>query len=72
MRLIKSSLQVLHISQNLKNKPFVTLFFIFSDVPDPPGQPMVLGFTSRTVRLSWTKPRRGDDTPITGYIITTG
>jgi len=42
------------------------------DVPDPPGQPMVLGFTSRSVKLSWTKPRRAFDEPITGYIITTG
>ena len=32
---------------------------------------MVTGFTSRSVTLTWTKPRKVD-APITGYVITTG
>ena len=47
------------------------LFFV-SDVPDPPGRPMVTRFTSRSVTLSWTQSKRNLDAPITGYIVTTG
>lgn len=42
------------------------------DVPNPPGRPMVTGFTSRSITLSWSKPRRSDGAPILGYVITTG
>ena len=48
------------------------LFLLLTDVPDPPGRPMVTRFTSRSVTLSWTQSKRNLDSPITGYILTTG
>ncbi|CAB4063723.1 PTPRG [Lepeophtheirus salmonis] len=42
------------------------------DVPDPPRLPIVMGFTSRSVSLSWSKPRSKDDSPIKGYVIRVG
>lgn len=47
--------------------------FFIPDVPDPPGRPLVTGFTSRSVDLTWAKPRVDKkEAPIMGYIITTG
>ena len=39
----------------------------------PPSRPLVTGFTSRTVDISWTKPQIRKNSPdeILGYIITT-
>ena len=46
--------------------------FLLADVPNPPGRPMVTGFTSRSITLSWSKPRHSDAAPVLGYVITTG
>ena len=45
---------------------------IFVDVPNSPGRPMVIGFTSRSMTLSWRQPRQNDAAPILGYVLTTG
>ncbi|XP_059092018.1 tyrosine-protein phosphatase 99A-like [Tigriopus californicus] len=42
------------------------------DVPQPPGRPMTTGFDSRSVSLTWAKPRKNPDSPVLGYIVTTG
>ncbi|KAH7976853.1 hypothetical protein HPB52_020648 [Rhipicephalus sanguineus] len=38
-------------------------------VPDPPGIPIVVGFTSRSVNLSWTSSVNTHNSPIQQYII---
>ena len=49
------------------------LYLAFADVPDAPGRPLVTGFTSRSIDLSWAKPRKqSKEAPITGYSIVTG
>ena len=50
----------------------IDLLCFFLDVPNPPGRPMVTGFTSRSMTLSWSKPRQTDAAPVLGYVITTG
>ncbi len=39
---------------------------------EEPSRPLVTGFTSRSVTLSWTKPRPSEHAPqdLLGYIIT--
>ncbi|ROT64779.1 putative tyrosine-protein phosphatase 99A [Penaeus vannamei] len=39
------------------------------DVPDPPGRPLILGFTARSVNLSWTPSQDTHNSPISHYII---
>ena len=49
------------------------LYLALADVPDAPGRPLVTGFTSRSIDLSWAKPRKqSKEAPITGYSIVTG
>ncbi len=45
----------------------VSLFF--ADVPDPPGKPLVMGFTSRSVNLSWTPPLNAHNSLVSHYLI---
>lgn len=47
---------------------FIHFLFIV-DVPDAPGKPLVMGFTSRSVNLSWTPPLNVHNSPIVNYII---
>lgn len=42
---------------------------LLSDVPDPPGRPLIMGFTSRSVNLSWAPSKDTHHSPITHYII---
>ena len=39
------------------------------DIPDPPGKPLVMGFTSRSVNLSWAPPISAHNSPISHYLI---
>ncbi|XP_076316629.1 putative receptor-type tyrosine-protein phosphatase mosPTP-1 isoform X2 [Tachypleus tridentatus] len=39
------------------------------DIPDPPGMPLVMGFTSRSVNLSWAPSINSHNSPILHYII---
>ncbi|XP_056645742.1 tyrosine-protein phosphatase 99A [Diorhabda sublineata] len=39
------------------------------DVPDPPGRPLIVSFTSRTVDLSWASPQNNHFSAINHYII---
>jgi len=40
-----------------------------ADVPDAPGRPLVMGFTSRSVNLSWTPPLNAHNAPVSNYLI---
>ena len=42
-----------------------------TDVPDPPGRPLIMGFTSRSVNLSWAPSLSSHGSPISHYIIHT-
>ncbi|KAG8225879.1 hypothetical protein J437_LFUL006039 [Ladona fulva] len=39
------------------------------NVPDPPGRPLIMGFTSRTVHLSWAPSLDTHNSPVKYYII---
>ena len=59
----------------LGNKMLVSkIFVVFSFLAptEPPSRPLVTGFTSRSVDLSWTKPRPSASSPqkILSYVIT--
>ena len=42
-----------------------------TDVPDPPGRPLIMGFTSRSVNLSWAPSLSSHGSQVTHYIIYT-
>ena len=42
---------------------------IFPDVPSTPGKPLVMSFSSRTVKLSWAPPLDVHNSPVREYII---
>ncbi|CAL4083881.1 unnamed protein product [Meganyctiphanes norvegica] len=44
---------------------------IVQDAPSPPGRPLIMQFTSRSVNLSWTPSKNTHHAPITHYIIHT-
>ncbi|XP_046912035.2 protein tyrosine phosphatase 99A isoform X4 [Dermatophagoides farinae] len=41
------------------------------DVPDPPGKPFIMSFTSRSVNLSWAPSFNSHNSPVLNYIIHT-
>ena len=40
-----------------------------SDVASTPGKPLVMSFSSRTVKLSWAPPLDVNNSPIREYLI---
>ena len=38
-------------------------------MPEAPGRPLSLAFTSRSVNLSWAPPFNADQVPVTHYVI---
>ena len=42
------------------------------DVPSTPGKPLVMSFSSRTVKLSWAPPLDVHNSPVREYIIKVG
>ena len=60
------------VGKNINYRPSL-LSTLFTTAPtEPPSRPLVTGFTSRTISLSWSKPRPGKNNPgeIIGYMIT--
>ena len=49
----------------------ILLFGDKLDVPDPPGRPLIMGFTSRSVNLSWAPSLSSHGSQVTHYIIYT-
>ncbi|XP_058457054.1 tyrosine-protein phosphatase 99A [Malaya genurostris] len=56
---------------NDRHNPEALVDLLVQDVPDPPGRPMVISFTSRSVDLSWAYSQDARTTPITNFIIET-
>ncbi|XP_058837647.1 contactin-1-like [Topomyia yanbarensis] len=56
---------------NDRHSPEALVDLLVQDVPDPPGRPMVISFTSRSVDLSWANSQDARSTPITNFIIET-
>ena len=56
----------MHISMYVLKAKLVP---VVADVPDTPGTPLVMGFTSRSVNLSWTPPLNVNNAPIINYLI---
>ena len=47
----------------------VSLFFIFPDLPEAPGQPKVEQITKDSATISWTPPDNDGGAPIENYVI---
>lgn len=56
---------------NSRPKPDAVLKLTVHDVPDAPGRPLIMSFTSRSVNLSWAPPQNTHSSPVTHYIIHT-
>ncbi|XP_065165511.1 tyrosine-protein phosphatase 99A isoform X2 [Atheta coriaria] len=56
---------------NSRPKPDALVRLIVQDVPDPPGRPLIMSFTSRSVNVSWAPSQDTHHSPITHYIIHT-
>ncbi|GBL79853.1 hypothetical protein AVEN_28919-1 [Araneus ventricosus] len=46
-----------------------SLRLLVQDVPDPPGMPLIISFTSRSVNLSWAPSIDNHHSPILHYLI---
>jgi Immunoglobulin domain len=44
---------------------------LVQDVPEAPGRPMITGFTSRSVNLSWAQVQEPKNAPVTNFILET-
>ncbi|EAT34685.1 AAEL013104-PA [Aedes aegypti] len=56
---------------NDRHSPDALVDLLVQDVPDPPGRPLVLSFTSRTVNLSWAYTQDPRNAPINNFVIET-
>ncbi|XP_055616400.1 protein sidekick-2-like [Toxorhynchites rutilus septentrionalis] len=56
---------------NDRHSPEAIVDLIVQDVPDPPGRPLVLSFTSRSVHLSWAHSQDSRNAPVANFIIET-
>uniref|UniRef100_A0A182XHN7 Uncharacterized protein n=2 Tax=gambiae species complex TaxID=44542 RepID=A0A182XHN7_ANOQN len=56
---------------NDRHSPEAIVDLLVQDVPDPPGRPLVVSFTSRSVDLSWAHSQDPRNAPVTNFIIET-
>ncbi|XP_065074561.1 protein sidekick-1-like [Ochlerotatus camptorhynchus] len=54
---------------NDRHSPEAIVDLLVQDVPEPPGRPLVLSFTSRSVHLSWAHSQDPRNAPIMYFII---
>ncbi|CAG0901062.1 unnamed protein product [Darwinula stevensoni] len=54
---------------NNRPRPQAIMRLLVQDVPAPPGQPLITGFNSRAVDLSWAPPVSSHNSPIRNYVI---
>ncbi len=66
---LKKGIKILKLVNILLQISFFS--FHFSDVPDLPGRPLIISFTSRTVNLSWAHSQDPRNAPVTDFIIET-
>ncbi|EDS43771.1 conserved hypothetical protein [Culex quinquefasciatus] len=56
---------------NDRHSPEAIVDLLVQDVPDPPGRPLVVSFTSRSVHLSWAHSQDSRNAPVSYFIIET-
>ncbi|XP_055614290.1 neuronal cell adhesion molecule-like [Uranotaenia lowii] len=54
---------------NDRHSPEAIVDLLVQDVPDPPGRPLVVSFTSRSVHLSWAHSQDSRNAPVNYFII---
>ncbi|XP_065074555.1 tyrosine-protein phosphatase 99A isoform X1 [Ochlerotatus camptorhynchus] len=54
---------------NDRQSPEALVDLLVQDVPDPPGRPLVVSFTSRSVNLSWAYIQDPRNSPTTHFVI---
>ncbi|KAF0309910.1 Protein sidekick-1 [Amphibalanus amphitrite] len=54
---------------NSRQQPKGAVRLEVKDAPDAPGRPLIQSFSSRTVNISWTHPRRTNFSPVLHYLI---
>ncbi|XP_046481648.1 tyrosine-protein phosphatase 99A isoform X1 [Neodiprion pinetum] len=54
---------------NNRPMPEAIVKLMVQDVPDPPGRPLIMAFTSRSVNLSWAASANSHNNPISNYVI---
>lgn len=55
----------------INDKPTEPIDLLVQDVPEAPGRPMITGFTSRSVNLSWAQVQEPKNAPVTDFILET-
>ncbi|XP_048512163.1 tyrosine-protein phosphatase 99A-like isoform X2 [Athalia rosae] len=54
---------------NNRPMPEAIVKLMVQDVPDPPGRPLIVAFTARSVNLSWAASANSHNNPISNYVI---
>jgi hypothetical protein len=55
----------------INDKPGEPIDLLVQDIPESPGRPMITGFSSRSVNLSWAQIQEPKNAPVTDFIIET-
>lgn len=53
----------------INDKPSEPVDLLVQDIPEAPGRPMITGFTSRSVSLSWAQVQDPKNAPVTDFIL---
>lgn len=67
VKLIDSGEYICTINDN----PSEPIDLLIQDIPEAPGRPMITGFTSRSVNLSWAQVEDPKNVPVTDFILET-
>lgn len=55
----------------INDKPGEPIDLLVQDVPEAPSRPMITGFTSRSVNLSWAQVQDPKNAPVTDFVLET-
>lgn len=55
----------------INDNPSAPIDLLVQDTPDAPGRPMITGFTSRSVNLSWAQAQDPKNAPVTDFTLET-
>jgi hypothetical protein len=53
----------------INDSPSEAIDLLVQDIPEPPSRPMITGFTSRSVNLSWAQVQDPKNAPVTDFIL---